>query len=83
MFGTHPEYRGESTELEEATSRAMQDAWVAFARDPEKGVEGQGWGVYEKLGAEQVREFGAGVAAQDVSVAELEGRCDGAVPAAS
>ena len=81
LFGTHPDFRGESTELEYATSCAMQDAWVAFARDPENGLRGQGWDVYEKLGANEVREFGAGVAARDVSISGAEGKCNGAVPA--
>lgn len=81
LFGTHPNYRGESTELEYQTSCAMQDAWVAFAKDPESGLEGENWDVYERLGSQEVREFGAGVAAQDVSVAPLESMCNGAVPA--
>ncbi|EME78388.1 uncharacterized protein MYCFIDRAFT_167763, partial [Pseudocercospora fijiensis CIRAD86] len=37
IFGTHPDYRGASTDLEYQTSCAMQDAWVAFAKDPVNG----------------------------------------------
>lgn len=81
LFGTHPNFRGESTELEYETSHAMQDAWVAFAREGVRGLQGEGWKEYEAVGEGTVREFGDGVAAKDVSIAELEGKCDGAVPA--
>lgn len=81
LFGTHPNFRGESTELEYETSHAMQDAWVAFARDGVEGLEATGWSAYESLGEATVREFGDGVAAQDVSIADLEAKCDGAAPA--
>lgn len=83
LMGTHPDYRGPSTALEYATSHAMQDAWVAFAADPVRGLAGQDWEVYDRLGAKRVREFGAGVAAMDVSVAGVEAQCDGAVPKSS
>lgn len=75
LFGTHPTYRGPSTKLEYATSHAMQDAWVAFASDPVSGLESVGWQVYEKLGAKEIREFGDGVAAKDVSLAAVEAQC--------
>lgn len=61
----------------------MQDAWVAFARDPVKGLESQEWPVYEMLGAKEVRKFGAGVAAKDVSLAGVEDQCNGAYPKTS
>lgn len=81
LFGTHPNFRGESTELEYETSHAMQDAWVAFARDGVQGLEIVGWSEYKKVGDANVREFGDGVEAKDVSIAGLEGKCDGAAPA--
>ncbi|KAL1587289.1 hypothetical protein WHR41_04432 [Cladosporium halotolerans] len=81
LFGTHPNFRGESTELEYETSHAMQDAWVAFAREGVRGLQSEGWKEYEAVGEATVREFGDGVAAKDVSIAGLEGKCDGAVPA--
>lgn len=57
----------------------MQDAWLAFARDPCNGLQSQNWQVYEQLGSDEVREFGAdGVAAQDTNLADLESRCNGA-----
>lgn len=83
IFGTHPNYRGNSTELEYQTSHAMQDAWVAFANDAVNGLASVGWKPYEELGSATVREFGAGVAAQDIDVKATEAMCDGAVPKAS
>lgn len=82
LMGTHGNFRGASSELEEATSRAFQDAYVAFASDPAGGLPGQDWGVYSEMGGSNVREFGAGVAAKDVSVADMEALCDGAQLAA-
>lgn len=78
LMGTYGNFRGASTELEEATSRAFQDAYVAFASDPTGGLSGQDWEVYAALGDSNVREFGAEVAAKDVSVSDLEALCDGA-----
>lgn len=80
LMGTHPNYRGPSIALEYATSHAMQDAWVAFASNPGAGA-GPGWRAYEKLGDASVRDFGDGVPAKDVSLAEVEALCNGAVPA--
>lgn len=77
-MGTHGNFRGASSELEEATSRAFQDAYVAFAGNPSGGLQSQNWEVYSELGGANVREFGAGVAAGDVSVADMEALCDGA-----
>jgi cholinesterase len=82
LFGTHPDFRGESTVFEYETSHAMQDAWVAFGRDGTKGLESTGWSEYDSIGEATVREFGDDVPAKDVSIAGLEGKCNGAVPAA-
>lgn len=81
IMGTHPNYRGPSSALEYSTSCAMQDAWLAFARDPTGGLMREQWEVYSQLGSDEVRDFGNGVPAQEVSLANLEGMCDGAVPA--
>jgi len=80
IFGTYGIARGSGTALEKATSHAMQDAWVAFAGDPVHGPKRQGWKPYTQLGRKQVREFGKGVAAQDISLAAQEALCDGAEP---
>ena len=81
LFGTHPNYRGESSRLEWATSHAMQDAWLAFAKDPERGLQQQGWKTYGALGERSVRKFGDGRPAKDVSLKEMEALCDGNAPA--
>ncbi|KAM3422210.1 Carboxylic ester hydrolase [Cercospora zeina] len=83
IFGTHSNYRGDSTELEYETSHAMQDAWVAFAKDPVNGLASVGWKPYEELGSSTLRNFGADVAAKDIDVRATEAMCDGAVPKAS
>lgn len=81
LFGTHPNFRGNSTPFEYATSHAMQDAWVAFARDGTQGLESTGWSEYKFIGEAIVREFGDEVPGKDVSLSGLEGKCNGAVPA--
>jgi cholinesterase len=79
LFGTHPNFRGESTEAEYATSHAMQDSWLAFAKDGPKGLERTGWKEYTSVDEATVRVFGAdGVPAQDISLAEMVAKCSGA-----
>lgn len=56
----------------------MQDAWTAFAKDGPKGLDATGWSEYANIGDSNAREFGDGVAVKDVSIAELEGKCNGA-----
>ncbi|KAF4554462.1 Carboxylesterase-like protein 1 [Elsinoe fawcettii] len=46
LFGTSANL-GPNTPLEEETSRDMQDFWVAFASDPQRGLQRRGWGTYE------------------------------------
>lgn len=82
LMGTYGNFRGASSELEEATSRAFQDSYVTFASDPTDGLPGLDWEVYAALGGPDVKEFGAGVAAKDVSVADMEALCNGAQLAA-
>lgn len=43
VFGTSG-LRGPNTPTETATSKYMQDAWAAFARDPEHGLA---WSTYD------------------------------------
>ncbi|PVH75488.1 carboxylesterase, partial [Cadophora sp. DSE1049] len=75
VFGTH-ELNGVLGELERSVSERMQDAWVAFAGDMERGLEAMGWEEYE--GREgMVREFGAeGVVERMVALGEIEEECD-------
>lgn len=76
LMGTHPNFRGNSTPEEYATSNAFQDAYVAFASDPENGLAGQNWKPYVELGSDEVRGFGKdGVAVEDVSIASTEALC--------
>lgn len=60
LFGTFDNFRGQGPALENATSVAMQDAWLAFAKNGGKGLESTGWNSY-RLEQGDVREFGAGV----------------------
>jgi hypothetical protein len=43
LFGTHGNHRGPSTKYENLVSEAMQDAWQAFADNPQHGLMGQHW----------------------------------------
>jgi len=45
-FGTHADFRGNSTALEIETSHAIQDAYVAFVKDPVNGLNEMGWVAY-------------------------------------
>ncbi|KAK8081856.1 chlorogenic acid esterase precursor [Apiospora saccharicola] len=45
-FGTHADFRGNSTALEIETSHAIQDAYVAFVKDPVNGLNEMGWAAY-------------------------------------
>ena len=56
-FGSHPDFRGESTVEEYATSEAMQDHLLAFVRDPVDGPGGLGW---KDTTSGELLRFGAG-----------------------
>ena len=81
IFGTFDSFRGQGPALENTTSVAMQDAWLAFTKNGGQGLESMGWNSYT-LGNGNVREFGAGVPVQDTSLSTLENMCNGPVPAA-
>ncbi|KAK8138851.1 hypothetical protein PG984_002231 [Apiospora sp. TS-2023a] len=49
-FGTHADFRGNSTALEIETSHAIQDAYVAFVKDPVNGLNEMGWAAYTAPG---------------------------------
>ncbi|KAH7395016.1 hypothetical protein DE146DRAFT_658905 [Phaeosphaeria sp. MPI-PUGE-AT-0046c] len=67
VFGTHSEFRGNSTELEWQTGHAYQDAWVAFATDPSGDVsfaEGGKWPRHSASGDTTLVFGGNGTAAR-------------------
>ncbi|KAJ0109029.1 hypothetical protein J7T55_002221 [Diaporthe amygdali] len=50
LFGTHMDFRGNSTPFEYAVSHTLQDAYVAFVADPVNGLNSIGWPAYEGPG---------------------------------
>ncbi|KAK8214673.1 carboxylesterase [Phyllosticta capitalensis] len=75
LFGTHADFRGNSTPFEYEVSHTMQDTWVAFARDPENGLDRLGWPAYAAKDG-QVRKFAVdGVLAQMGNVSAVEAEC--------
>ncbi|KAK0654216.1 Acetylcholinesterase [Lasiodiplodia hormozganensis] len=76
LFGTASDFRGESTAFEDEVSHAMQDAWVAFAKNPKKGLRDLDWPEYKGLGGD-VRQFAVGdVVAQTGDVVSFEEECE-------
>ncbi|KAJ9136837.1 Carboxylic ester hydrolase [Pleurostoma richardsiae] len=75
LFGTHPLFRGKSTELEWATSHAMQDAWLTMVRDGPAGLENLGWPAYTDVARGSVRNFGNGVSMELGDTRPLEAKC--------
>lgn len=57
IFGTHADFRGNSTAFEYELSHVMMDAYAAFVKDSTAGLDAIGWPVYtaeERL----VRSYG-------------------------
>lgn len=50
LFGTHMNFRGNSTPFEYAVSHTLQDAYLAFVTDPVDGLNSIGWPAYEGPG---------------------------------
>ncbi|KAG4418509.1 hypothetical protein IFR04_008312 [Cadophora malorum] len=74
VFGTH-DLNGESGDFEVAVSEAMQDAYLAFARDGGKGLEELNWEAYE-MTERKVREYAiTGVVDKMVALTEIEDEC--------
>ncbi|CAN8096936.1 unnamed protein product [Discula destructiva] len=57
VFGTHMDFRGNSTPFEYELSHTIQDAYLAFVKDPNSGLDALGWKSYQGLGGE-VMQFG-------------------------
>jgi acetylcholinesterase len=74
LFGTHGDFRGESTGFEKALSGTMQDLWVAFARDGKRGLLKGGWSEYGQKG--NVLQLGKdGVLMKVVESGSVDGGC--------
>ncbi|KJR81634.1 uncharacterized protein SPSK_00767 [Sporothrix schenckii 1099-18] len=55
VFGTADTFGGPNTPAQDALSAYMQTAWVAFAKDPQKGLLDLGWPLYVEDEATLVR----------------------------
>lgn len=75
VFGTHPLYRGNSTEFEYVTSHAMQDAWLAFVATAGEKPSIEGWDAWDEVDGGRVAEFGNGVAARLIDTTGMEKEC--------
>ncbi|TEY86380.1 hypothetical protein BOTCAL_0009g00070 [Botryotinia calthae] len=53
MFGTYADVGGDGTLFQKDTSEAIQNLWLAFARDPENGFRNAGWPKYGEGSVEQ------------------------------
>ncbi|ORY70939.1 carboxylesterase [Pseudomassariella vexata] len=75
LFGTHANFRGNSTPFQYEVSHTMQDAYLAFISDPVSGLDGVGWPAYEAAGG-AVRAYGEnGTAATVRSLVDIEDEC--------
>jgi len=75
LFGTHSNYRGNSTNFEYELSIVMQDTWLAFAKDPQQFEKSRyGWSAYSTDG-QAVRAFGNNNTAWGVQKGEGEALC--------
>ncbi|KAH6847627.1 Alpha/Beta hydrolase protein [Chaetomium sp. MPI-CAGE-AT-0009] len=75
VFGTHGLFRGESSELEYATSWAMQDAWVEFVATAGERMTVDRWDAWKEVDGGRVVEFGNGVPARLMDTTEMEEQC--------
>lgn len=71
VFGTHPLFRGDSTELEYATGYAMHDAWLAFVATGGERPSVEGWDARDEVEGGRVVEFGNGVPARLIDTTEI------------
>ena len=75
IFGTHGDFRGESTGFERRTSEMMQDAVLAFMKDPCAGPESVGW---PSANSGNMLIFGEeDKAMQEVGLENVQGVCAG------
>ncbi|TVY82750.1 Lipase [Lachnellula suecica] len=75
IFGTHANFRGNSTAFEWSVSEALQAAYLAFVTDPQSGLAGVDWPAYEGAGG-SVRIFAENETAVQIgTVADIEAGC--------
>jgi acetylcholinesterase len=73
VFGTHGIINSPSTPFEKETSEKMQDLWLAFLKDPEKGLPQAGWKSSNDKTAEILGDSIAGIAAKNIPISEIPG----------
>jgi carboxylesterase type B len=73
IFGTAGQFHGPSTEYEDLVSAKLQDLWLAYARDPQRGLQDAGW---DSFGAgKAVLLGGADAPLKSINIQELDGQC--------
>ena len=77
LFGTHTNYRGNSTPLEYETSTAMQDSWLSFAesRGQQPRLGRESWPMFEDPQSGVVAGFGSVVPVNIENVRDIEHQC--------
>lgn len=79
VFGTAGEWHSASTPYQDVVSQTMQDFWLAFAKDPEHGLEKAGWAP-DADGKALLLGGIAGVMEQ-IDASDLDSACEEAVKA--
>ncbi|KAL6702930.1 hypothetical protein ACN47E_000772 [Coniothyrium glycines] len=84
VFGSYALKKPKASQLEIDTSHKMQDAWLAFARDPQQGLDKLGWERYrtgtDGVGAGKAVLFGKDKAVGSIEEKVLESACAGRAP---
>ncbi|KAK5723778.1 hypothetical protein LTR15_005478 [Elasticomyces elasticus] len=73
LFGTAGRYHGASTAYEEEVGQGIQDLWLAFAEEPEEGLERAGWDSYAH--GKAVLLGGPNAPVVSIDVEEIDGVC--------
>lgn len=79
IFGTHNIAREASSRFQYQVSEKMQDYWLAFARDPTKGLPKLGWNSYNPEGKAVLIGY-KDVVTQPIEESRLDGPCLGGAP---
>jgi acetylcholinesterase len=74
VFGTAGDFQGASTAYQDIVSKKMQDLWLGFAKDPEKGLREAGWVPDAEGGA--VLLGGPEGAMVKINASELDAGCE-------